>query len=48
MLVNVVQGLVVQAVGQHTIDGVQGLLHAGLNLIPVIGPLLGKFLGLVV
>lgn len=47
MVVNIVQGLVMQAVGQHAIDGVQSLAHAALHLVPVAGPLLSKIVGLV-
>jgi hypothetical protein len=38
MIVNIVEGAV---------DGVQGLVHAGLHLIPVLGPILAKIVGLV-
>lgn len=38
MVVNLVEGV---------IDGAQALVHAGLHLIPVAGPLLSKVLGLV-
>lgn len=47
MLVNIVQGVGIQAVGQYTIDAVQVLAHAALNLIPVAGPIIAKVLGLV-
>jgi hypothetical protein len=47
MGVNLVQGLVFQAVGQHTIDAVQAVAHATLNLIPIAGPYLAKVVGLV-
>lgn len=47
MLVDVVQGVGVQAVGQFVLDGVQSIAHAGLNLIPVVGPFLGRVVGLV-
>jgi hypothetical protein len=38
MLVNVVQGLVVQGVGQFSVDGLQALVHTGVRLIPILGP----------
>lgn len=47
MGVNLVQGLVFQAVGQHTIDAVQAIAHATVNLIPFAGPYMSKVLGLV-
>lgn len=47
MVVNIVQGLIFQAVGQHTIDGVQSLVHGAIHLVPVAGPVLAKILGLV-
>lgn len=47
MLVNIVQGVGVQAVGQYTVDGVQALVHAAVKLIPVAGPLLAKVVGIV-
>lgn len=47
MLVNIVQGLVVQAVGQQALDGVQSLVHGAVHLVPVAGPALAKILGLV-
>lgn len=34
-------------IAEVAIDGVQALVHAGLNLIPFAGPVLGKVLGLV-
>lgn len=48
MGINLVQDLVVQGVGQHALDAAQALVHAGLKLIPVAGPILGKILGLVI
>lgn len=47
MLVDVVQGVGVQAVGQYALDGVQSIVHAGLNLIPVFGGVLSGIVGLV-
>lgn len=48
MVVDITQGLVFTGVGKIAIDGVQALLHAAVNLIPVAGPLLWKLLHLVV
>lgn len=47
MLVDVVQGVGVQAVGQFVLDGVQSIVHGAVNLVPVIGPFLGRVVGLV-
>jgi hypothetical protein len=38
MVVNIVEGAV---------DGIQALVHAGLHLIPLAGPVLAKIVGLV-
>lgn len=51
MGVNIVQALVGGAdvvVVQGVVNGVQGLIHAGVSLIPVLGPILSKVLGLLV
>lgn len=46
-VVDIVQGVGVQAVGQFAVDGVQAIVHGAVNLVPVVGPLLGRVIGLV-
>jgi hypothetical protein len=48
MAVDIVQGLVFTGIGNVALNGVQALLHAGVHLIPFLGPVLSKILALVV
>jgi hypothetical protein len=48
MGVDIGQGVVVQAVGQFALDGVQSIVHAGLHLIPIIGGPLSSIVGLII
>lgn len=51
-IVDIVQGVVVQAVGQYGLDGVQGITHAILKAtighIPVLGSIVTKIVGVIV
>lgn len=50
-IIDIVQGVVVQAGGQYALDGVQGIVHAVIGAtighIPILGGIVNKVVGVI-